>query len=112
MRHRMGNSPKCIECYYYREKEDGDGCKRDGWCVNPYQCSHGINGRKLEHPQEKKTVLWNERCHCWEDAEDRLTSYEVECRRPEPGRTEAEKIYITELLNGKGRTNETKICNR
>ena len=98
MRHTLGNEPKCIECFWYREKEAGVQTQYDGWCVNPHNLSHGINGRKREKPLEREGVLWNWDCRQWEDAEVRLTHFEVNCRKPEEWRTEAEKKYIMELL--------------
>lgn len=98
MRHRLGNSPKCIECYSYREKKPNDGCLYDGWCVNKYNCSHGINGRKRERPLEREAVRWQWSCRRWEDADTRLTHFEVNTRTPEEWRSENEKAYVRSLL--------------
>ena len=100
MRHRLGNSPKCCECFFCREKEQNDGCRYDGWCTNKAQLRKGINGHIREHPPEREPRYWNSRCSLWEDAEDRLTAFEVECRKPEEWRTEKEKEWIRELLKG------------
>lgn len=98
MRHRLGNGPKCNECFYYTEKVDHDGCRYDGWCTNKHQLTHGINGRKRDKPLERYAVMWNGCCKEWEDAEDRLTRYEVECHIPEEWRTPIEKEHIRRLL--------------
>lgn len=100
MKHKLGNSPKCVECYWYREKQDGDGCSRDGWCVNEYNCAHDVSGKKRSEPLERESVRWNCICKQWEDAESRLTSYEVLTRQPEPWRTPIERAQIKEILEG------------
>lgn len=100
MKHRMGNSPHCNECFWYKEKKDHDGCKLDGWCHNKKQCSTGINGHRLEHPHERIETRWNNCCRQWEDAEDHLTHFEVCTRTPEPWKSEAEQARIRSLLNG------------
>ena len=97
MKHTMGNSPKCIECYWYRDKQDGDHCRSDGWCVNEYKRTHDIAGKKRSEPKDM-AVAWNTSCHQWEDAEDRLTAYEVQTRQPEPWRTPIEQMQIRALL--------------
>lgn len=99
MRHRLGNTPKCITCYSYREKEPNDGCLYDGWCTNKYYCSHGINGSKRSKPPEREAVMWMWSCRRWEDAEARLTYFEVLTRTPEEWRSDGEKEYISQLLN-------------
>lgn len=99
MRHRLGNTPKCCECYWYREKEAHEKTnQKDGWCTNKKQLACGINGRKREHPPEREPRLWNGCCSWWEDAELRLTHFEVSCRKPEEWRTAEEKRYIRELF--------------
>jgi hypothetical protein len=98
MRHTLGNTPKCNECYWYRDSEPNDGCRGDGWCTNKKQCSVGINGRKREHPPERESVLWNNSCRHWEDAEDRFTRFEADTRCPEEWRSEDEKKWLRELL--------------
>lgn len=75
MKHKEGNLPKCSECFYYHEKE-GNDCLYDGWCTNPYQLSHGINGKLRETPKKRETVRWMWCCRQWEDAEDRFDYYE------------------------------------
>lgn len=98
MKHTLGNSPKCIDCYWYREKQDGDNCRHDGWCVNPKALAVGVNGRKRSHPPEKEAVMWNVACKRWEDADTRLTHYEVMTRQPEPWKTPIEQAHIRTLL--------------
>ena len=99
MRHRLGNTPKCCECYWYREKEAHEKAnQKDGWCTNKKQCACGINGHKRYHPPEREPKRWNGCCSWWEDAELRLTHFEVSCRKPEEWRTAEEKRYIKELF--------------
>lgn len=101
MKHKMGNTPKCIDCAWYREA-DGPEHKTGGWCQNRKVCSTGINGHKRDHPLERTATEWNGCCREWEDAEDHVTGYEVLCGVPEPWRTEEEQGRIRELLQ-KGR---------
>ena len=104
MKHLLGNSPKCIDCFYYREvQDDGHYHDNDGWCVNKYNCTYGINGKKYDNPKDRKAVKWMHSCHQWEEVETRLTHYEVVCMKPEPWRSENEKEYIGQLLNKKKR---------
>lgn len=97
MKHTLGNSPKCADCYWYREKQDGDNCRRDGWCVNQYNQTHDIAGKKRAEPHNNP-VSWNGTCGQWEDAESRLTKYEVLTRQPEPWRTPIEQMQIKAVL--------------
>ena len=101
MKHRMGNTPKCNECFWFREKQTKKECWLDGWCVNKEQCAEGINSRKRQHPFERIAVRWNGHCRRWEDAECRLTAYEVLSRKPEPWRSRTEQEYVIGLLNTK-----------
>ena len=107
MRHRMGNTPHCIECYWYREKEAHDGCREDGWCTNTKHCAVGINGRKREHPPEREPVRWNHECRMWEDAECRLTHFEVCARTPEPWKSEEEQERVMAILQAEEHNGET-----
>lgn len=43
-------------------------------------------------------VLANNECYSWEDAEARLTHYEVMTGKAESFRTESEREYIEDLL--------------
>lgn len=94
MRHKIGNSPKCKDCYYYTEKTEHDNCRHDGWCSN----WHYDHGRKVS--DKPHAVMWHECCSWWEDAEDRLTHYEVVMRKPEPTRKPLEAEHIKEILRG------------
>lgn len=76
MKHIEGNTPKCWECFFYREKT-GNDCSLDGWCLNPFQLSHGINGKLREKPKEKEAVRANNFCRQWEDAETRTNYFDV-----------------------------------
>lgn len=75
MKHIEGNSPKCWECYFYTANEEQNR-KRDGWCSNPYQLNHGINGKKRDKPLDRYAVNKNWCCRQWEDAEERFTHFE------------------------------------
>ncbi len=79
MKHKMGNTPKCFECKYYVEHCD-KAVKLNpwmtGWCIEPWNLSHGING----HVCEKKDRIQTRNtfsCHRWVDAESGHTYYEV-----------------------------------
>lgn len=98
MKHQLGNTPKCISCYYYRDREPNDKCRYDGWCTNKYNCSHGINGKKRDKPLEREPVMWNWECRQWEDAETRLTHFEVCTRTPEPWKTPLEQEHVKQIL--------------
>ena len=98
MKHRLGNSPKCISCFFYREKEAGDKCRGYGWCTNKKHLAVGVNGHKREKPPEREAVQWMHSCRLWEDAENRLTHYEVLTRQPEPWKTEEEQERVRQLL--------------
>jgi len=95
----MGNSPKCSECFWYREKQTEKECPLDGWCTNKKRLKIGINDHKREHPPEREAVRWNHECRWWEDAEDRLTHFEVCTRHPEEWRSKEEQAAIMKLLN-------------
>lgn len=98
MRHKMGNSTRCSECYWYRAPRDGEKCKLDGYCTNIK--NRGINGKRPDNPKPEEPVLdvWGMGCTHWEDADTRLTHYEVMTRHAEPGRTAAEKEYIERII--------------
>lgn len=70
-----GNNPKCVDCFYY-EEVDGKKEWYDGRCHNFYQCTHGVNGRKLDRPRDFYPVRWNDCCRQWEDAENRVSLFE------------------------------------
>lgn len=92
MKHNLGNTPKCMDCYWYRE--GGDSCRHDGWCVNPKALAVGTNGRKRACPPEKEAVKWMWNCDKWEDAENHLTHYEVLTRQPEPWKAPNEQAQV------------------
>ena len=98
MKHIMGNSPKCSECKYYREREIHDNIRYDGWCVEPYNNTYFYANKKKAEPTQKEGVLWNHSCERWIDAEDGLTRYEVETGEPEPGRRECEQELVRSIL--------------
>ena len=84
MKHVKGNSPKCSECKYYRERLEGEKLSRgDGWCVN--QKAQGINGHRPLNPKNKVEVLANgTACRLWIDAEAGYTIFEVMTGYKEP----------------------------
>ena len=100
MKHRLGNSPKCKECFFWRDHEPGEKVPNglDGWCTNKHQCQTGVNGRKREHPPEREPCMWNGNCKYWEDAENHLTRFEVDTLTPEEWRTDGEKEYINGIF--------------
>lgn len=90
MKHIMGNSPKCNECKFYREKEEGVVCRGDGFCVIGY---NRINGKKYN--VERRAVSWNESCQDWVDAENDLIEYcEAVTHKPAPYKTPLEQMLI------------------
>lgn len=90
----MGNTPRCDECYFYTAKSEHEKDNWfDGWCQqknNVKDCWHKREGRVKTNA--------NFRCRYWEDAEDRLTYYEVEIRFPEAWRSDIEKCIIEKML--------------
>ena len=83
MKHRLGNSPKCYECKWYKEVEDANA-KADGYCCCKEHLRQGINGRIIEKPKEFAPVNWNQCCKHWVDAESGHTRFEVLTGYKEP----------------------------
>lgn len=78
----MGNSPKCNECKYYREKEAEEVCALDGFCMIGHT---SINGKKTK--VEKTAVAWNWDCDEWIDAEnDLIGHYEAVMHKASPSK--------------------------
>ncbi len=98
MRHVIGNTPKCTECKFYREKEQNDGCREDGWCYNRHQNEYGINGKKRDTPTERQPVKWMWNCKWWIDAEVDINHFEVVTGTPDPNRSEADQEYVRMIL--------------
>ena len=96
MKHKLGNSTHCIDCYYFRPKDEEHKTNFDGFC----KLGCVINGKRLG--ELEPPVSWNNGTGCkdWEDAEDRLTHYEVMTRQPDPKRTPLEAEHIREILKG------------
>lgn len=84
MKHKMGNSPRCSECKFYRERAEGEKLRNenDGWCIN--KKAQGINGRKPLKTVDRVQVPGNTCCHLWIDAESGLTRFEVGTGYKEP----------------------------
>ena len=93
MRHIMGNTPHCDECYWYTAKSEHDKDNwLDGWCRQEKEV-------KDWNQRDRMKTRANDRCRFWEDAEDRLTYYEVETRSPEAWRSDIEKCIIEKILD-------------
>ena len=71
MKIKEGNSPSCWSCYYYEETKP-----QKGWCNEPYNCSHGINGKRLETPRERIPTRSSVHCSYWEEAETRISYFD------------------------------------
>jgi hypothetical protein len=92
VKHVMGNTPRCDECYFYTAKSEREKDNwLDGWCRQE-------NMVKNWQQRERMKTSANGRCRFWEDAEDRLTYYEVETRSPEAWRSDIEKCIIEKML--------------
>ena len=100
MKHVMGNSTRCSECYWYREKEVEDKGTHTGYCYHKFHKTHDCLGKKRSSPVEriKAHEHHGTDCRLWEDAEDRVTHFEVMCGKPEPSRTPIEQEHIKNLL--------------
>lgn len=99
MRHVMGNSPHCNECRWYKEKQEYDKCRHDGWCTNKKALSRGINGHKRDHPPEREPVMWNGECSWWEDAEyPHINHFEASTHKPDPNRKGLEIMIIADAI--------------
>ena len=100
MKHVMGNSIRCSECYWYQEKEYDDRGNHTGYCNHKFHQTHDFLGKKRNEPVERITAHKNDGggCQRWEDAEDRLTGFEVMCGKPEPARTPIEQEHVENLL--------------
>ena len=99
MKHRMGNSPRCDECLWYRERKPNDGCKHDGWCHYKKQLSEGVNGHKREKPPEREAVMRMWDCKWWEDAEyPHINNFEAVTHKPDPNRKGMERIVIEDAI--------------
>lgn len=68
-----GNNPSCWSCYYF---ELINLERRNGWCSNPYNCSHGINGKLIQNPVDHIPVTQSMSCSQWEDAETRTNHFD------------------------------------
>ncbi len=96
MKHKLGNTTHCIDCYHFREKDELHKTHYDGFC----KLGCIINGKKVS--DREPPVYWNDGSGCrdWEDAEARLTHFEVMTRQPDPKRTPLEAEHIRKLLGG------------
>ena len=64
-----GNMPKCIECKFYKEKEDGEKCIGDGFCTCADHNRLDCNGNKRNPVPDRMATEWNSCCKWWIDAE-------------------------------------------
>ena len=94
MKHRLGNETKCRDYFFYSPKDPEEKGTHDGYCVK----GHIINGRLTNKSPAKTQEYYGAGCYLWEDAEDRLTHFEVMTRNPDPKRTPAEAEYIKKKL--------------
>lgn len=69
MARKKGNFPKCIECKYYSEKQDGEACFGDGWCRCRQRNRIDCSGNKREPTPDRMPTTWNNCCKWWIDAE-------------------------------------------
>ena len=99
MKHTLGNTPKCHDCIWWRDREAGDNCRSDGWCICRNQLRVGINGRKRINIPDREPTARNHSCKWWEDAEDHFTRFEALTRHPESWRSEEEQERIRRILN-------------
>ena len=93
MKHTPGYTPRCDECYYYTEKNADDEYPKDGWCSKGLYIN---NKKRLDGWSVWR--FWN--CERWEDADDRVTIYELLTGKAEPSRTGLERILVEEVLKG------------
>ena len=94
MKHTFGNSIKCYECKYYRDKTAEEISNRDGFCMIGFT---SINGKKIK--RKKVTTDEGASCDHWIDAEGGITAYEAVVGMPEPSRSELEKILIQQEID-------------
>lgn len=84
MKNRKGNSPRCDECAFYQERQEGERLRypNTGWCTN--KKAQGINGRK---PLKQLERIQTDGCICcslWVDAKSGYTHFEVLTGYKEP----------------------------
>lgn len=96
MVHILGNSTHCVDCISYRPKTENDHTIYDGFCV----IGHIVNGRRISF--EPRPVYWNNGTGCqdWVERKRKITHFEAMTRKPDPKRTEMERIYFEKLLRG------------
>lgn len=76
MKHIRGNSPRCDECFYYDIGHFKSGDLM-GICKNDYNCTHGVNGYKLDKRRDFYLTRSMLCCSRWEDAEERISYFDV-----------------------------------
>lgn len=94
MVHKLGNSTKCRDCFFYTPKDEEKG-DFEGYCSKGLR----VNGAKIRDVAEVR-AFWGSGCQDWEDRETRITHFEAMTREPDPKRTPAEAEYIRKLLRG------------
>lgn len=83
-KHRKGNSPRCSECEFYQERQEGEKLRypNTGWFTN--KKAQGINGRKPLKQLERIQTDGSTCCRLWIDAESGYTQFEVLTGYKEP----------------------------
>lgn len=82
-RHRIGNTIKCCECFYYVDAADAGKNENffghtDGWCTNPKALRVGINGHVIKNPPKQKQVCGRlPGCAFWIDANNKMSRYDM-----------------------------------
>lgn len=71
MKIKEGNCPSCWSCYYYEETKH-----QKGLCREEYNCSHGINGKRLKTARESIPTHSSWHCSYWEEAETRISHFD------------------------------------
>lgn len=98
MKHKLGYHTWCNECFYYIEKSEADRGNFDGYCRKGFK----LNGKNINEKPRKVQRFSGWHCDDWEDAENRLTYFEVKTRTPGPWRSELEQEEVARILRKEG----------
>lgn len=96
MRHKMGWPTRCTECFHYTPKPIEEKGNHDGYC----RLGLKINNKKVSKAPAKVQAFYGQHCDDWEDAENRLTYFEVMTRTVGEWRTPMERIAFEKILKG------------
>lgn len=93
MKHTMGNSCKCAECFFFTPAtaEEEQKCRGDGWCGN--------RNNLKNNPQYRRGVAWNGVCEQWEDGDTRITLFEIECRTAGEWRKPLDREWVLQEMD-------------